>query len=126
MAEFNTDRAIFLQIADRISDDILAGKYKTDERIPSVREYAAMLQVNVNTAMKTIEYLSREGIVYKMRGMGYYVTAEAKEKILEQRRQEFMTRTLPELFKQMELQGISIETVVEEWGRRAERREKEV
>lgn len=49
---FSNDKAIYIQMADRLCDEILAGKYADDDRIPSVREYAVMLQVNTNTAVK--------------------------------------------------------------------------
>ena len=49
---FNNEKAIFLQMADRLCDEILAGNYQDDARIPSVREYAVLLQVNTNTAVK--------------------------------------------------------------------------
>ena len=48
----NSDKAIYLQIADRICDEIISGKYKDDDRIPSVREYAVLLEVNTNTVVK--------------------------------------------------------------------------
>ena len=48
---FSNDKAIYVQIAERLSDEILAGKYKEDERIPSVREYAVLLEVNANTTV---------------------------------------------------------------------------
>ena len=52
---FSNDKAIYVQIAERLSDEILAGKYKEDERIPSVREYAELLEVNANTAVTAYE-----------------------------------------------------------------------
>ena len=55
----------------------IAGTYKADDRIPSVREYAVMLQVNTNTAVKAYELLSREEIIYNRRGLGYFVSAGA-------------------------------------------------
>ena len=48
---FSNDKAIYVQIAERLCDEILAGKYKEDERIPSVREYAVLLEVNANTTV---------------------------------------------------------------------------
>ena len=56
---FNNDKAIYLQMADRLCDQILAGDYGDDARIPSVREYAVLLQVNTNTAMKAYDQLLR-------------------------------------------------------------------
>lgn len=58
---FSDNKAIYLQIADRLCDDILAGRYEADNRIPSVREYAVALEVNANTAVKAYEKLSRKG-----------------------------------------------------------------
>ena len=108
---FTNEKAIFLQMADRLCDEILAGTYKADDRIPSVREYAVMLGVNTNTAVKTYELLAREGIIYNRRGMGYYVSPDAREQVLQQRRKEFSTEALPELFRQMRLLGIDISEV---------------
>lgn len=112
---FHSDKAIFLQMADRLCDEILAGKYKDDDRIPSVREYAVLLEVNTNTAMKTYDFLAREHIIYNKRGLGYFVTPGARTQILEQRRHEFLERQLPELFRQMQLLGLGIEDVVGKW-----------
>jgi len=103
---FTNDKPIYLQIADRISDEILAGRYKDDERIPSVREYAVLLEVNTNTAVKAYDELSRANIIYNKRGLGYFVSPHAKEQILDERRRDFMDNKLPELFRQMRLLGI--------------------
>lgn len=112
---FTNDKPIYLQIADRISDEILAGRYKDDERIPSVREYAVLLEVNTNTAVKAYDELARANIIYNKRGLGYFVTPGAKKKILRERKKEFMQERLPELFRQMQLLGIDIKEVDEAW-----------
>ena len=98
---FTTEKAIYVQIADRLCDEILTGKYSDDARIPSVREYAVLLEVNTNTTVKSYDLLAQQGIIYNKRGLGYFVTAGAKEKILEERRKEFMEQKLPEMFRQM-------------------------
>ena len=110
---FTNDKAIYIQMADRLCDEILAGKYKDDDRIPSVREYAVMLEVNANTAVKAFDELSRANIIYNKRGLGYYVTPGAKKQILKERKQEFMKERLPELFRQMQLLDITINDVAE-------------
>ena len=104
---FSNDKAIYLQMADRLCDEILADKYKDDERIPSVREYAVLLEVNTNTAVKAYEQLAREEIIYNKRGLGYFITKGAKKQILKER--------LPELFRQMQLLGIDIKDIHEAW-----------
>ena len=108
---FTNDKAIYLQMADRLCDEILAGTYKDDDRIPSVREYAVMLEVNTNTAVKTYEELARANIIYNKRGLGYFVTKGAKKQILEARKKEFMEQKMPEIFRQMKLLGINKEDI---------------
>ena len=51
---FTNDKPIYIQMADRLCEEILAGSYKDDDRIPSVREYAVLLEVNTNTAVKAL------------------------------------------------------------------------
>jgi DNA-binding transcriptional regulator YhcF (GntR family) len=115
---FTNEKAIFLQMADRLCDEILAGTYRGDDRIPSVREYAVMLGVNTNTAVKTYELLAREGVIYNRRGMGYYVSPDARQQILERRRAEFREQTLPELFRQMRLLDIDIAEIDRAWAKK--------
>ena len=84
--EFNdNNRAIYLQIADAIADAIAAGTMLPDSRIPSVREYAARVMVNVNTVMRAYEQLAAAGIIYNRRGMGFYVAEGAAENIVAMR-----------------------------------------
>ena len=111
---FSNDKAIYVQIAERLCDEILASKYKEDERIPSVREYAVLLEVNANTTVKSYDLLANEGIIYNKRGLGYFVSAGAKKQIKKARNQEFMKERLPELARQMKLLDISTKEVVEE------------
>ncbi len=86
---FKENKAIYLQIADRICDEILLGKYKEEERIPSVREYAAIVEVNANTVMRSFEHLQTLNIIHNKRGIGYFVSASATEQILSVRRETF-------------------------------------
>ena len=102
---FTNDKAIYLQMADRLCDEILADTYKDDDRIPSVREYAVLLEVNTNTAVKAYDELARANIIYNKRGLGYFVT----------KKRQFMKTHLPELFRQMRLLGIDIKDVDEAW-----------
>ena len=108
---FTNDKAIYIQMADRLCDEILAGTYQDDDRIPSVREYAVLLQVNTNTAVKAYDQLARDGIIYNKRGLGYFVTQGARKEIRKARRHAFMQATLPELFRQMRLLDITLEDV---------------
>ncbi len=115
MTDFKQDRAIYLQIAERICDEILAGKYNADDRIPSVRELAVLLEVNTNTVVKTYDLLQQWEIIYTKRGLGYFVTENALQKIRSTKGKKFMNENLPELFRQMELLDISIDTISNKW-----------
>ena len=115
---FTNDKPIYIQMADRLCDEILSGVYQDDDRIPSVREYAVLLEVNTNTAVKAYEQLAREEIIYNKRDLGYFVTKGAKKQILKARKTEFMKERLPELFRQMRLLEISMEDIVAAWERK--------
>ena len=100
---FSNDKPIYIQMADRLCDEILSGVYKDDDRIPSVREYAVLLEVNTNTAVKAYDELARSEIIYNKRGLGYFVTKGAKKKILRERKKVFMKEKLPEMFRHMQI-----------------------
>ena len=68
--EFNQNKPIYLQIADGISEKILSGELKEGDRILSVRELGSELGVNPNTAMRSYEKLTMDGIIYNQRGIG--------------------------------------------------------
>jgi len=113
--DFKTNKPIYLQIVDYCFRNILAGEWREDERIPSVRELGATLQVNPNTAMRAFEYLQTEEIIYPKRGMGYYVAEKARGRIAKLQKEEFFNEVLPETFSSMNLLDISIEDVVKRY-----------
>ncbi len=82
-----------MQIADRICDEILQGQYMEEERISSVREYAATVEVNANTVVRTYDYLQGQEIIYNKRGIGYFVSAGAKDRIIALRKKTFRMKT---------------------------------
>ncbi len=106
---FKESKAIYLQIADRISDEILLGHYSEEERIPSVREYAAIVEVNANTTMRSFDYLQSQNIIYNKRGIGYFVSAGAKELIRSLRRDVFLKEEINYFFHQLATLNISTE-----------------
>ena len=88
---FKESRAIYLQIADRICDDILLGQYEEEGRIPSVREYASIVEVNANTVMRSYEYLQSQEVIYNKRGIGFFVASGAKMLIHSLRKEQLYT-----------------------------------
>ena len=103
---FNADKPIYLQIADRLCDRILSGELKGDDRIPSVREFGAEIGVNPNTVIRSYDKLLGEEIFYNKRGIGYFVAPDAREKVLSAQRESFLRDDVPAILERMQLLGL--------------------
>ena len=110
---FKENKPIYLQIADRIMDEILQNVYEEEGRILSVREYAGVVEVNANTVVRTYDYLQNQGIIYNKRGLGYFVSTGAAQKIVALRKETVLQQVLPDVFKEMYLLHIPMETLAE-------------
>ena len=104
---FKDNKAIYLQIADRIGDQILAGKLMPDGKVPSVRELAAEIEVNANTVARTYDHLQQNGVIYTKSGLGYFVSPEAKEKIVTSRRDQLMQGEMDYFLGQLKAVGVT-------------------
>lgn len=113
--EFKNNEAIYLQIADYISDRILMSKWKADEKVPSVREMASILEVNPNTVMRSYEQLQQAEIIYNKRGLGFFVSQDAVKNIKKIQQAKFMDHELPQFFKTISLLNISLEEITEKY-----------
>ena len=109
---FKDNKAIYLQIAERICDEILLDKYREEERIPSVREYAQVVEVNFNTVMRSFDYLQVSDIIFNKRGIGYFVSEGAKKKILSMRKKYFLENEINDFFRQIRMLDIPVEEIV--------------
>jgi len=107
--EFHSQRAIFLQIADLLTDGILEKKWGADERIPSVRELAASIEVNPNTVMRAYTFLQDQEIITNKRGIGFFVATDSIFKIIQLKRAEFISQEIPKLSKTLKLLNISFD-----------------
>ncbi len=107
--QFHDRKAIYLQIADLFYDQILRGRLKPHDRIPSVRELAAQLEVTPNTVQRSYAHLHEKGIFYTKRGIGYFVSEDAVERARQIKLQEFIDEELPLLFSQMEALGLDFD-----------------
>lgn len=97
--KFKESKSIYLQIADRINDEILQG------------QYAATVEVNANTVVRTYDYLQGQEIIYNKRGIGYFVSAGAKDRIITLRKDMFLHEELPEFFRQVSALDIPIKEI---------------
>lgn len=101
--EFKSNKGIFLQIATTLCNQILEGKLKPNERVPSVRDLAVELEVNRNTVMRTYSHLQDEQIFENKRGVGFFVSENAVQQIKEKEKKEFFENEIPYLLKKIKL-----------------------
>ena len=95
-----------------IENEVLIGNLKEDEQAPSTNEFAKVYNINPATARKGLNILVDEGVLYKKRGMGMFVTPDGRRKILRKRQDEFFNLKLPEIILEAKRLEISIEDIV--------------
>lgn len=113
--EFKNNEAIYLQIADYVSEHILLGRWLPDEKILSVRELAAALEVNPNTVMRSYEQLQQSEVIYNKRGMGFFVAKDAVVRIKKDQKSRFLKHELPSFFRSIYLLDISMDEIKEKY-----------
>lgn len=108
----NQEKSIYLQISEMIETDILRGILLEEERVPSTNELAKMYTINPATAAKGINILVDEGILYKKRGIGMFVSEGAKDKIKEARKKSFKDNFVMALIQEAKGLGLKKEDIV--------------
>src|SRR6185437_14400965 len=101
------NRPIFLQIAERIEEAILAGGLGEEEQVPSTNQFATLYQINPATAAKGVNLLVDQGILYKKRGLGMYVAPGARARLMDKRREQFFERYVVTMLQEAEKLGIT-------------------
>ena len=114
------NRPIFVQIAERIENDIIAGELAEEAQVPSTNQFASFYQINPATAAKGVNLLVDQGILYKKRGLGMYVAPGARAKLLEKRRAQFFEQYVVPMLQEAEKLGITMEQVTEMLQRKVE------
>lgn len=105
----DSDRPIYLQLMERIQQDIISGKYKAGDKLPSVRDLALEAAVNPNTMQKALAELERKGLVYSQRTAGRFITDD--EELLKGLKKEQAGRYLKEFFANMRQLGFKNEEI---------------
>jgi DNA-binding transcriptional regulator YhcF (GntR family) len=108
---FDSDKAIFLQIAEGIEDAILSGAFDEESQIPSITEFSVKYKINPATALKGINILVDNGIVYKKRGLGMFVTTGAVDKLLSKRKEQFFENFITGLIAEAKRLNLSEEEI---------------
>jgi len=107
--DFKDTKAIYLQIADYVCEQILLQRWKENDRILSVRELGVALEVNPNTVLRAYDFLQNKEIILNKRGIGYFVADNAIVQVKQYKRHQFIETDLPELIKTMQLLNMSFE-----------------
>lgn len=106
------EKSIYIQIKEMIENDILRDVLMEEERVPSTNELARLYVINPATAAKGVNLLVDEGILYKKRGIGMFVTRGAKQKIMEKRKEHFYDDYVKRLMAEAISLGITKEELI--------------
>ena len=104
---------LFLQIAQRLSSDIIEGTLAEGSRVPSTNEFAAFYRINPATAAKGINILVDDGVLEKRRGIGMFVVVGARERLIQLRRKEFAEQFLDPLLVEARRLGITAQELID-------------
>ena len=106
----NSNEPIYKQIAAQLSEQILSGKLKAGDPLPSIRGLAQDLKISVITTMKAYEELSAEGLVTASKGRGYYVNAQ-DERMLKEQHMRQLKKNLSDAIYSAKIAGVGLEEV---------------
>jgi len=110
---FDDNSPLFLQIKERIEDQIINGALAVDEQVPSTTQIVQFYKINHITVSKGVNLLVDEGILYKKRGVGIFVSKGAKNMLIEKRKQNFLTQYLLPMLAEAKKLGIDTKTLIE-------------
>jgi GntR family transcriptional regulator len=112
MSTFDGRGPIYQQIAEQISADILRGELSPDEQVMSTNQYAAFYRINPATAAKAFQQLVDDGLLYKKRGIGMFVSPDAPERLRARHRERFFADVVEPMVAEAQVIGISLDDVV--------------
>lgn len=110
---FNDQRPIFIQLAEMLEDAILSGAYKEGDQIPSITEFSVAYKMNPATALKGVSILVDAGLLYKKRGLGMFVTKDARKKLAQKRKEQFYRVFIKPMIHEAEQLGIGESELIE-------------
>ncbi|WP_117211761.1 GntR family transcriptional regulator [Allorhizocola rhizosphaerae] len=110
---FDERSPIYHQIAEKIKRDILNGDLGADEQVMSTNQYAAFYRINPATAAKGFHQLLDEGYLYKRRGIGMFVSPDARERLRAQRRERFFSDVVGPMVAEARAVGIPLDEIIQ-------------
>ncbi|HEX2148836.1 MAG TPA: GntR family transcriptional regulator [Actinomycetota bacterium] len=109
---FDDRSPIYRQIADQIRTEVLTGALKPDEQVMSTTQYAEFYRINPATAAKAFQQLVEEKVIYKRRGVGMFVSPDARERLRAEYRQRFFADVVDPVVTEARSIGIPISDVI--------------
>ncbi|EFH81366.1 GntR family transcriptional regulator [Ktedonobacter racemifer] len=106
------NRPIFMQIAERIENDILGGELPEESQVPSTNQFASFYQINPATAAKGVNLLVDQGILYKKRGVGMFVSSGAREQLMRKRRELFYEQYIVTMLHEAHKLGVTKQELI--------------
>ncbi|HEX8007410.1 MAG TPA: GntR family transcriptional regulator [Trebonia sp.] len=112
MAGLNAETPLFAQVAERLAEEIADGGLAEGERVPSTNELAAYYRINPATAAKGINTLADDGLLEKRRGIGMFVAAGSRRRLLAQRRERFVRQYVEPMAVEAARLGIGADELI--------------
>lgn len=107
--DFHAEKPIYKQISEYVFARIADGEWTNGSRVPSIRELAAQMAVNSHTVLRAYDSLQADGVLEVRRGMGYFLTADARERSLAIQRRDFLESRVPAFFAEMKRLGLTLD-----------------
>lgn len=109
---FDQDKPIYIQVREKIEDQIINYQLKEGEQAPSTNQLVNFYKINHATVSKGVNQLVDEGILYKKRGIGMFVAEGAREKLVQKRKRTFIEDYIVNLVQEAEKLGITEKEIV--------------
>ena len=110
--DLDQEKPIFIQIAEGIEDGILTGAFPEESQIPSITEFSVNYKINPATALKGINLLVDEAIIFKKRGVGMFVAQGAVSKLRKKRQNQFYDNYISRLVDDAKRLGITSDEII--------------
>lgn len=110
--DLDQEKPIFIQIAEGIEDGILTGAFPEESQIPSITEFSVNYKINPATALKGINLLVDEAIIFKKRGIGMFVAQGAVSKLKKKRQEQFYDNYINKLVDEAKRLGITSDEII--------------
>ncbi len=112
--DFNSEKPIYVQIMEELEEAIFTGVFEEETQIPSTTEISTGFRINPATVLKGMNILVEQGLIYKKRGLGMFVTTGAKGLITAKRKDDFYKNYITPMLKEAEKLNIEVTEIIKQ------------